>query len=999
MPKSTHIIHRRYRRLREKKRKNRAIWRSAGVLGLGFMLMLCFLLGMVVSGTTAVYAAITQDLPSFAGLQAQAAANGPAPTTQIYAQGGSGPDGRRESVLIYEVADPLGDERQWLTLAQMPQTLIDATIAAEERDFWQEAGAAATIGRLLTANNDTPFSISQRVVQNNLLEPAPLDGGSRFRRSWRQVKALLLAHRAGNTYTREQMLEWYLNTAFYGNLAYGVEAAAHVYFNKPVAALAPAEAAMLAALPQAPAQNPVDAPQEARQRQEAVLEAMLEAGYIDRETWRAAQSAPLAVTPGLEARFDIIAPHFALYVRQELESRFGSRQILRDGLRVYTSLDLEMQRQAECVARAHITRLSGSAGPDLPADERAGCSALEFLPSLPTAEIGVDQGANNAAVIMLDPTTGTIKAMAGSLDYWDTNIDGSFNVAVEGRRQPGSAFQPFTYLTAFTQGYNAATMVLDVKSDFGTIGGAAYVPQNQDGRFHGPMRLRQALGNGYNVPAVQVSSWVGMEKIIPTARSMGLTTLDQSASSYELSLNLGGGEVTLLDISYAYAVIDSMGVMVGQPRPATAPAAERTLDPVAILRVESADGDILYEYEPQEREILSPELAYLMNDLLADRSARCEAFACPNPILELPNNRPTAVKTGTTNDFRDAWTIGYTPQLVTGVWVGNSDNEAMNGVTGYKGAAPIWHALMSWALQGETAVLWPQPPGLIEIAVCETSGLLPTPYCPTVSELFIRGTEPAATDSIYQEVAINRETGRLATIYTPPELVERKIYRIYPSQAAAWARENNVEQPPTEYDTISANPTAGDNAILSPQPFAFVSGQVPITGTIDSENFSFYRLAYFKGFTPANLQSIVENGTKPQENERLAVWDTQNLSGLYTLLLTIVGEDGSFEELSTHVTVDNVPPTVVISSPVDGAEIAAGPESLTIRAQVDDNVALEQVAFYADGDAEPFAVRRGAPFTAEWTVAGSGCHTFRVVAVDAAGNEAESTAVSACFPN
>src|SRR5690606_15757355 len=231
--------------------------------------------------------------------------------------------------------------------------------------------------------------------------------------------------------------------------------------------------------------------------------------------------------------------------------------------------DLTYQQQAECVARAHVNRLSGAIGPGLPADEQASCAALDFLPPLAASDEGVDREVGNAAVLMLDPRTAEIKAMVGSLNYWDESIDGSFNVAVDGLRQPGSSFKPFTYLTALSQGYSAASMVLDVETDFSEANnGIPYVPQNYDRQFHGPMRLRQALANSYNVPAVQVMSWVGVNKVLRTAHSLGINSLDQGSGSYGLSLTLGGGEVSLLDMVYAFSVMDNMGVMVGQPRPA-----------------------------------------------------------------------------------------------------------------------------------------------------------------------------------------------------------------------------------------------------------------------------------------------------------------------------------------------------------------------------------------------------------------------------------------------
>ncbi|MCA9975284.1 MAG: hypothetical protein KC413_06020, partial [Anaerolineales bacterium] len=371
-------------------------------------------------------------------------------------------------------------------------------------------------------------------------------------------------------------------------------------------------------------------------------------------------------------------------------------------------------------------------------------------------------------------------------------------------------------------------------------------------------------------------------------------------------------------------------------------------------------------------------------------------FGCPN-VLELPDNRPAAVKTGTTNDYRDAWTIGYTPQLAVGVWVGNTDNSPMDTVPGSKGAAPIWHALMSWGLQDEPVQLWSEPSGVVERSVCDISGLLPTSFCPTVSEWFIVGTEPAVFDNIYQEFAINRENGRLATIYTPPDLIERKIYKVYPEAAADWVRENEIEQPPTEYDTINVPPEGGDVAILSPRPFAYVQGQVAISGTVNIDNFAYYRLAYFEGLTPTDLRTIADTVTEPVANGVLGIWDVENLNGLYTLLLTAVRQDGSFEEVSLPLTVDNTPPAAEILFPLPNQEIFTDDEWVIIQAQASDDLSLARVEFFVDNAGVPFAISTVPPFTEKWTIRGAGCHNFRVVAVDAAGNETEGTAVPVCL--
>jgi membrane carboxypeptidase/penicillin-binding protein PbpC len=395
--------------------------------------------------------------------------------------------------------------------------------------------------------------------------------------------------------------------------------------------------------------------------------------------------------------------------------------------------------------------------------------------------------------------------------------------------------------------------------------------------------------------------------------------------------------------------------------------------------------------------VLTPQLAYLMNDMLSDRLARCPAFGCPN-ALELPDNRPAAAKTGTTNDYRDAWTIGYTPQLAVGVWVGNTDNSPMDNVPGSKGAAPIWQAVMSWAHEELPVATWPQPRGIVTQSVCDPSGQLPTRFCPTVTEIFIEGTTPTVFDNMYQEFRLNRETGRLATIYTPPELVETEVFVIYPDRAADWVRENNLPQPPAEFDTIiDAGETAGEVALVNPGPFQFVAGQLEIIGNARSDNFAYYRLAYFAGLDPVDVQVIADQVGEQKSNAVLGVWDAGELDGLYTLLLTVVRNDGSFSEASVQVTVDNEAPSAEILAPFPDQQFFVDDEWVIVQAQVVDNIALNRVEFFIDSADVPFAISTVPPFTEKWTIPGPGCHTFRVVAYDAAGSETASDPVRVCI--
>ena len=1009
--RSTRIFRSRNRRQLNRRNPFILFAQIAALLSVLFIATTTVALAGSIGSVVAVFNYFTRDLPDFTELDKLGVdVDTTFETTKIYAWGGDEDgDGIRDAKLIYEIIDPLGGDREWLRLDQIPPDVINATVAVEDKSFWTNQGFDLEgIGRAFYqyivqgGSVQGGSSITQQVVKNNLIEANRRVVGSTvdLEDYQRKLEEMVLSFRISRYYTKEQILEWYLNTNFYGNLAYGIEAASRLYFDKPASQLTLAETAMLVPIPQSPAYNPIDNPEEAKVRQGLVLYALFRDGYIDRETFVQARDEDVTVKSNLENRFDIIAPHFAQYVRQELEHRFGVEQVLRGGLTVYTTLDLIMQTQAECVSRMQIGRLSGQTGQILSAEELARCPALEHLRPLPAADVGVDHHVNNAAVIAIVPRTGEIRAMAGSLDYWNEAIDGSFNVAVDGLRQPGSSFKPFTYITAFSQGYTAATMVQDVETDFGTpYNGIPYVPVDYDRKFRGPMRIRQALGNSYNVPAVEVMSWVGVENVIRTAHHMGLTSLNEN-SPYGLSLALGGGEVRLIDMVYAYTVFANQGVMVGVTRPADSQQLGfRALDPVSILRVEDRHGNVIYQYsQPGRREIISPQLAFLMNDILSDNKARCQAFGCPNP-LELPDGRPTAVKTGTTNNFRDDWTIGYTPQLAVGVWVGNTDNTKMKDLPSYKGAAPIWNAIMTWGLQGEPAIPWLPPPGIVRLKVCDLNGLLPSPSCPTVEEYFIAGTEPKIVDYMYQRLRVNAATGRLATPATPPELVRDEVFTLYPDRSADWVRETGKRQPPTEYDSLTyLSGYAGNAAILAPEPFGFVRGYVNIIGNARAGNFAYYRLAYYDNHYPDNWIDITGAVANPNSGGLLGAWNTTTLAdGTYTLVLQVFHTDGSRDEFQTAVTVDNSPPVALITSPFADQEIPTSDEWVAIQAQVADAFAVSQVQFFADNSGTPFAVNTVFPFTKLWMITEPGCHSFYVRAFDEAGNVSVSEPVSACF--
>lgn len=888
-------------------------------------------------------------------------------TTQIYDRTGKH--------LLWEIYDREGGNRQVVPLERIPLHLQQATIALEDRTFFENPGVDLRgIARAFYANLRSGAivqggsSITQQLVKNLLIAPE-----ERYQQSYeRKIKEVILALEISRRYEKEKILEWYLNTINYGRLAYGVQAAAHTYFDKDVWDLTLAESAMIAALPNAPAlYDPFTAPEQAKQRQEATLEAMYRAGFISREEMIAAKAEPILDHLAQPKRFDITAPHFVFYVQKLLEERYGPDLVYRGGLNVYTTLDLEAYNTALAQARRHV-------------------AALQQDP---------EKHVTNAAVVVLNAKTAEILAMVGSLDYFDASIDGQVNMAVS-PRQPGSSFKPFNYVTAFAKGYTPATMVWDVRTVFDDSPNPPYVPENYDRRYHGPVTFREALANSYNIPAVKVLQLAGIRDVLATAHRMGINTLQRE--DYGLSLTLGGGEVTLLDMAFAYSVFANNGTMLGRPvPPEERRPGYRELNPVAILRVEDASGNILYEYtQPERRPVVAPQLAYLITDILSDEQARRPAMGANSPLLL---SRPAAAKTGTTNDFRDNWTIGYTPQLVTGVWVGNADNAEMGQVSGLSGAAPIWHDVMEQLHEGKPVEQFSQPPGLVSVQICAESGKLPTDACPQVrTEIFIEGTQPTTYDSLYQTFRICAPSGKLATVYCPPEQTQEKVFMVVPQEARDWAENNDIPLPPTEYDTTYGPTEGGGNvAIQSPQPYGYISGMVPITGTARAEppdRFELYRLELGQGLDPASWVQIGPDHREQVSNGILEYLDTESLQeGLYTLQLTVLYNDGTAERNTIQVTIDKTPPEVAITYPTPGQEYVLGDDEwVNIQADAKDNFAMKRVDFYVDG--ERFASSDLAPFNKKWTLrdeeglaAGEEReHEIRVRAIDSAGNETES---------
>jgi len=620
----------------------------------------------------------------------------------------------RSGRLLYEIIPTEGGRNAALSVANIPQCMKDATIAVEDKSFYQNPGVdfvgiirAVWInlrgGETLSGGS----TITQQVARTLLLSDEKSQRTLR-----RKLRETVLAWELTGAYSKDEILALYLNQIYYGGMAYGIEAASQTYFGKPASDLLLPECALLAGLPQTPGvYNPFTNPDLALERQKVVLGLMEKNGFITPAERMDAENAPLSYNP---APYPIKAPHFIWMIKDQLDELFASGQLSQSqSLVIRTTLDLNMQHLAEEIVKRRI----------------AG-----FKPK----EGETNRNVNNAALIVIHPQTGEILTLVGSADYFDASIYGALNMAIA-PRQSGSAFKPIIYAAALdphASRMTATSTLMDVAHTFTTKDNQPYKPVNYDGREHGFVSVREALASSLNVPAVLTLQTVGIDKVIALANRLGVHLLDEPRN-YDLSLALGGGQMSLLELSRAYAALANEGKYTGTS---------------SILEIRDADGNFLYTPEKQPAlQIIDLRVAWLISDILSDDQSRQTGFGI-NSVLKI--DRTAAVKTGTTTNFHDNWTIGYTPDLLVGVWVGNSNYQAMHNVTGLTGAAPIWAETMRSILQGRPDKTFAQPDGLVQVEVCDLSGLLPTEACPhTKTEWFIDGTQPTTPDTYYQRTA------------------------------------------------------------------------------------------------------------------------------------------------------------------------------------------------------------------------------------------------------
>ncbi|HAV66058.1 TPA: penicillin-binding protein [Patescibacteria group bacterium] len=695
----------------------------------------------------------------------------------------------RNGEVLYDIFNE--KRRTTVTFADIPDLVKEATIAIEDKDFYHHKGfdiKGLLRGLILKPLTGSGFqggsTITQQFVKNALLTSS--------RTIARKTRELILAFEIEQIYSKDKILELYLNEIPYGNSAYGIEAAAQTYFGKDIKDIALPEAALLAALPQAPSRySPYGQnPDLLMARKDLVLTQMQKQGYITAKEMDEAKTAEIVIQPRKDS---IRAPHFVMYVKELLADKYGEKAVEEGGWKITTTLDWDKQKAAEdaitTYGESNMTRYKAS----------------------------------NESLVSIDPNTGEILAMVGSRDYLNMEIDGQLNVALR-PRQPGSAIKPIVYATAFKKGYGPATMLTDVSTDFGQ----GYQPRNFDGTFQGPLPLREALANSINIPAVKTLAYAGIQDVIDTAHDMGITTLNDGPDRYGLSLTLGGGEVTLLDLTSAYGVFATGGMYS---------------PPMAILKVEDKNGRTIEEFTPAKpKRVLDAQVAYLINNILSDDSARARIFGMGGP-LTLPG-RTVAAKTGTTNDFKDGWTLGYTPDLVAGVWAGNNRNAEMTAASGLV-AAPTWNRYMRTVLSGVGNKSFPRPDGIRDVEVDALSGKLPTDASPSrKTEIFTSWGVPTESDGIHIKVKVMAaDPTKLAPANAPDSLVVEKIFSVIHSErpdnsnwenpVIAWAKAHEMNNVPTEtYSGPLDGSVLPGISIVSPTSGQKITGDFAVTATV-----------------------------------------------------------------------------------------------------------------------------------------------------------------------
>ena len=826
----------------------------------------------------------------------------------------------RNGQVLYEILDPNAGRRTYIPLSEISPNLLAATIATEDKEFYTHPGFDLfAMMRALWQNYQSGGTVSgASTITQQLARALILSPEERAQQTYtRKAREIILSAEITRRYSKDEILELYLNEIYYGNLAYGVEAAAETYFGKSAKDLTMGEASFLAGLPQSPAIYDIYTNSEVTlTRQQQVLVLMFQMSSEQSCIHVSNSETPVCVDPVIATQaademkvyafrapsFDAKYPHWVNFVRAQLEEQYDAQTIYRSGFVVYTTLEPVLQDKAQQLVTDQVATM-------------------------------VDNNTHNGALVAIRPSTGEILAMVGSPDFNNDAIAGQINMADSPTRQPGSSMKPFTYAAAFEKGWTPSTLLWDVPTQFPDGANPPYEPRNYDGKFHGGLSVRLALANSFNIPAVKALEFVGIyddpntpekEGMIGMAERLGITSLTRN--DYGLSLTLGGGDVSLLDMTSAYSVFANGG---------------QRMPPVAILKITDFAGKVIKEYKPQAGEqVIRAEHAYLISSILSDNEARNFTFG-RHSALNL--SFPVAAKTGTTNDIRDNWTMGYTPDLATGVWVGNADYTPMVSSSGLSGAAPIWSQFMEFAvpyLTNGAPTPFTRPAGIVDTVVCSLSGTQPSSSCGNqYTEIFASDQPPLPPGKdLAHRVKIDLWTGLEASDACKGPTDEEMVLNVTDKWARdwlgtedgrAWLEDRGLPRKP--YWAPERECSASD-----PQPIieiklndgeVITSALMEIKGSATADaGFKKWVLEYGLGAEPA-AWILLNESDKPVKDGTLFSWDLSTVpNGIISLRLTLIGDK---TEVEKRITLNLSLPTPTVSTPTPTPTETLAPATFT----------------------------------------------------------------------
>ena len=849
-------------------------------------------------------------------------------------------------------------ERKFLSIDPLQEEhispqLIRSVTATFDPTFWTNPGYS-----LKQWNSLEPQTIAERLVSELILwDESPSQT--------RTIRMRMLAGQVVAQYGRTSVIEWYLNSAWFGRYAYGAESAAQLYLGKSARDLTLAESALLTSLLQSPALNPLDAPQTALTMQQDLLKEMLTNGAINQEEYDLAMNEEIKLrTP--EESPATVAAGFVKQVEKQLGSVLGSQRLQRGGLIVRTTLDADLQNQLICTTATQLIRVQYSNVSGV-APENLNCQSALLLPTQSFS--GFSGEGLSAAGLVMDPQSGEVLAYLEPYTLSGERL-------IDSGYQPGSLLTPIAAFIAFSRGYSPASLVWDIPPTATSIISGA-LPVNTT--YHGAVNIRGALANDYLNPIASLVAEIGAENVWRSGTIIGLKSLSNAQN--DPSPFFGGSETSLLQLGTAYSTFANSGVRSGR-----LDADTNEVVPETVLKVTTPTDRILYEKAATEHVvILDDALAYLVNNVLSDESARWPSLGYPN-VLEVGS--PVAAKTGSADNHSQVWTVGYTPQRLVLIWMGTRDGADTQAQLDERMAAGIWHALYKYATKDIQFTGWSMPAGVTEMQVCSPSGMLPTEDCPNVvSDVFLYGNEPTLPDTLYNAVKVNRETGQLATVFTPADLVEEKVFINVPIKAREWATGADLALAPQGYDSIQLTQIDPAVNISEPALFSTISGKIKIRGTASGDNFSSYQVQIGEGINPETWQQVNASSTRQVHNGSLAEWDTSDLNGLYAIRLSVIDENHLIKTAITQVTVDNTPPSTSISYPLADETVEPVRYGVTLNAIVEDLVGIDRVEWWVDG--KLVLTQTSPPFLYQLQSV-SGKHKAYIKAWDTAGNQSQS---------